>query len=506
MRATDLAPPAITPHPLPPGAPLARWPGHLVIGLERLPQAAYVWDDDDDAVVWDDGVNVPGVIPSWTNLPAGFAGPYGSRLWAADVNHTYRWDAPGTWNDVGVGYLSQVESRYVYDAPFVGSGFTDAVCDFQALTIESGEPDELGLYPPGQLTLSLANPTGEYTQRTVDGRLVYYAPGRRVAVGWVDQASVWWWLFGGRVTDWIENADGTVAVEAFTGFAELAGEPGAPWTPGTAGQLPGIRMEAILAAFGYVDARRLDLGDVALLAPVTTRAPLEELQTVALSDGGVVFCDADGTVVYRNRGWRSGRSDQTTVPALSDNVCTADAVVWDLELANADDGLATDVVLTNAATPTPVTVRSSVSQSDASAWWYQGPRYRLTHPDPDLWSTTGDGQALADFLLSVRSSPNVAIGAFSLYVNDPKQNLWALATNRRIGDRLRFVRDQVEPGGDVATLDVQLVLASIRHEITPDGWLATFTTSRSVAYLEPELWDITAFVYDQTDERNTWRY
>ena len=141
-RTLDRAVPTLTPHPLPPASPMIDWPARLHIALERLPQSAYVWDDADPTVVYDH----------------------------ADPN------------------------RYVWDAPEIGAGFTDAVCDFQLLEIDRGDPDELGLFGAAVATVSRANPSGEYSLWTVDGRLAYWAPGRAVHI-FADVDGAPWWLF-----------------------------------------------------------------------------------------------------------------------------------------------------------------------------------------------------------------------------------------------------------------------------------------------------------------------
>ena len=154
MRVADRAAPVYTPHPVGPAAPIAGWAATPRIVIERLPTYAYTWDDEDAAVVWDA---------------------------AGDV---YLWDDPAT-----------------------GGGYVDAVCDFQALEIVAGDPDELNLYPSARAVLSLDNRTGEWSQFDEAGRLVYYAPGRRLHV-LADLAGETWWLFSGLIETWDLAADG----------------------------------------------------------------------------------------------------------------------------------------------------------------------------------------------------------------------------------------------------------------------------------------------------------
>lgn len=450
-RAGDLATPAVTLHPLEPSAPMGRWPWRPVIAVELLAQDAYTWDDADPAVVW---------------------------------------DAPG---DV-----------YVYDAPKAAARLTDVTCDLISLTGETGEPDELGLFPPGRLEMTLANPVGAYSTYTADGRLVYMAPGRRIHVWAQQQPGIeQLWLWSGRVTRWAPQADGTVVVEGYTGVHELAEDVAAPWTPGTAAQLPRSRIQSIANRWRYADRVIGDVGLNPLLAPNTERSPWEEMQTVALSDGGIVANDADGSLYYRDRGWRVGRPDQATVPVFSDNVCTSvDAVIWDTELSADDDGLFNSIELVNTA---GLTATAVADPSDPGAW-YVGSEYRLTHPDPDLWTAQGAGNDLAAHLLAVSSIPAIALRQFALYLPDPQQDLWRIGLDRRLGDRVRFVHEQIGPLGLLDVLDVTLVLMFVRHEITADSWVATYSTTRAVGYSLAEQWDRTQFTYDDPDPANVWSY
>jgi hypothetical protein len=449
MRTADLAPPALTPATVPPGAPIARWPARLRIALEVLPQAAYVWDDADPTILWDD----------------------------ADPD------------------------RLVYDAPFVESGFTDAVCDFHTVLVDPGDADELALFPAVEATVTLANPDGRYTPWTTDGRLVYWAPGRRLHL-YAELDDEEWWLFSGRVARWDLGADDTVTVVAYDGFAHLADELGPDWTPGTAGQTPLTRIRAIAAQAAYPDPIDGDPGDVALTTGPTDVTPLEACQVAALSDGGIFAGDADGRLLYRDRLWRAGRDDQGAVAVFSDNVCTVPAVVWDPELTAADDGLYTRVELVNAA---DVTVTATLPAGDPAAW-YSGVTYRLTHPDPDLWPDAVVGQALADYLLAQQSTPAMSIRSFTLHLTDPKQDLWRTAIDLRRGDLVRFLHDYLDADGRPATLDVYLICSGVRHEITPEGWVATVATTRTVDWTTVELWDATRFVWDDPDPAAVWRY
>jgi hypothetical protein len=447
VRVSDAALPAVTAdtHPQP-WSPRAR----VVVALERLPFDAYVWDDDDPTVLWDD----------------------------PDPN------------------------RLVWDAALIGGGFTDVWCDMEGLEIHHGEPDDQQLLPASAATLTLRDPDGRYRLRDESGRLVYYAPGRRVAVYAILQdpvtsSSSSWWLFSGRIGTWREDLAGLVTIEAFAGVAELAQPPGRDWSAGAAGDLPVGRLNAIVAAFGYAGRKRFDTGAIPLAAFTSGDSPLEAMQRVAWSDGGIVYSDADDTLIFRDRNWRTGRTDQTAIPIVSDNVCSANVVLWEVEAVEDDARLAAKVILGNAATPQLVATATAAAATIGSNTVY-------THPDVDLWTLQGDGDALAAWILAARSESRMAIDLARIYLHDARFDYWSETIDRRIGDQVRFWHDDVF-AGELDTIDVRLILATIRHFITPAEWVVEWETTNVTAFDRVLLWDRSPYLWDDADPLNVWR-
>jgi len=391
------------------------------------------------------------------------------------------------------------EPPYVWDEPAV-SGWVDAVCDWIVADIEPGEPDDLYLYPPAQLTLTLDNADGAYTPWTADGRLTYWAPGRQIAVFAHRLADATdWWLFGGRVSSWQVNADATVTVTAFDGLSWLAQEVGGDWTPGAGGDIPAQRITAAAAAIGYPDPLRLDAGTVHLTTAPTDRSPLEAVEVAALSDGGLFYGDADGTLVYRDRGWRAGRDDQPQPWVISDNVCTVPVIVWDPLMASDDERLATDVRLVNVAGLVATATQTSIWQGDA--------RYVLAHPDPDQWSSQAEGDALAAYLLAMQGTPAMAMRSFDLHALSPNNPaVWDMAVLARPGDLVEVLHDFPDAAGNPATLDVIAVCLTVAHNLTPEAWVSSFGLSRTVDWRRVEQWDRTLYLWDDPNPLNVWRF
>jgi hypothetical protein len=444
VRATDLLPPPVAEHPARPA--WMAW--RLVIALQIVPQGPYAWDDPDLV-----------------------------------------WDQPDRW----------------WDDPNISEGFRDVFCDYTGLSLAAGEPDEHGLFRAGTAQLTLIDPgDGRYRRRGDDGRLLYYATGRRLAVYALDPDDVPWWLFSGRVTEWRDPMDSTqqITVTAYCGAAELAQDPGRDWSPGAESDFPAERAAAIVAAAAYPGAVRADFGDVPLSRPEpAATSAWELLQQAQLSDGGIVFCDADDTLVLRDRRWTAGRPDQTDVPLLTDNVCDVPGavVVWGFEATDQDEWLAASVTLQNDADP-PL-----VATATAPPTAYLNPTQRYSHPGNDLWKVQADGAALADDIIAARSVPRFGTGSAAVYLHDQRFDYWRATLDRRIGDHVRYQHVDVWTDGTESLIDAELIVATIRHDITPETWIVALETTPSIATAVPQLWDLTVFAWDDPDPANVWR-
>lgn len=445
MRGTDTAPPVIPAHAIPPGNPSASWTGKPIVGLEYLP-AGNLWDDADRTTV----------------------------VWG---NPAIRWDDPLT-----------------------ASGFSDAWCDTAGLEIVHGEPDDAELIPPSRCTLTLYDPTGKYRRRTPDGRLVYYAAGRRLCVLADDGAT--WWLFSGRIATWHELPDSYVEIVAYSIDNALAQPPGKTWSAGTDGERLGARAAAIVAGSGIAGVTlRADAGLATLAKPAAADdAALEMLERAAWSDGGVVYPDADGSLIVRDRNWRSGRADQPAArTVLSDNVCTAGYVpVWDPEYAHDDEWLAATVTLSN----TAALVATAANPAELI-----DPTLRYTHPDTDLWKTQAEGDALARWIADARGQQRPALAMARVHLHDWRlpAGVWRAMLDLRMADQIRWVHEDAWPDGALVLIDQTMVTHTIRHLLTADTWTVEIETGPAVAYTYIGMWDLTVWRWDDADPAADWR-
>lgn len=388
-----------------------------------------------------------------------FTPTHAARLsWPVDVHliierqtTDVKWDALGVyWDDPAVRW----------DVPQLTGNYNDVSCDLAGVDVEHGPPDELYLFPASSLRATLIDPDGRYSRYNPDGTLTTWQVGKRIGLIADDGES--WWLFFGRVTNWSDFGDGTIEIEAFNIPNELSAI--GTFTAGVNGDRAGVRLTAIgNKANTFDELYRFDVGTVALTAQPTDRSPYEEMQVVALSDGGILFGDNDDGLVYRDRTWRTGRTDQTRLWTFSDDVCTADAIVWNIRLNTGDSDLATEVTLSNVA---ELIAHRALSPNPYS---YASP---LVHPEPDQWTTQAEGDALAQAILDGRGVVHVVVDEFTLFVHDTDQNLWPIAVDTRIGDRFLFLHNyQVLDVTNQFALGA--VVNTIRMSINPGEWLMT---------------------------------
>ena len=417
------------------------FPAILHIGVERQPEAVYVYDD-----------------------------------------HTAFYDQPG----------------YVYDE--LGDPWpyerVDLFCQFHGLHIESGAPDAEGNFAAGLLEMTLDNRDGALSQYDAFGRLVDYGPGSAIDV-WCELDGADWWLFSGHVTAWRERSDDTVEVEAFDAFDTLNRQV-PPWDPGVYGDTPAARLTAILAEHGYTTPTRLDPGHVTLHSYQTMFTPLDEMRDVAESDGGALHVDADGTLVYRDRGWITGRPDQTDIPTFTDNYCPSPVVAWDVDMTTDDDVMVNDVTLTNVAA---VTVHHDNAASVTKLGRLSLPTQRFR----DQWITVEDGAGLAAYLVNRRSNAYLRVQSFALYLHDQSHDLWRIGIDRRLGDIVTWLHEQQTPTA-AGLIIVDLAVQQIVHDITPDTWVTTVATTRTINARIAARYDETVYDYDQADPANVYAY
>lgn len=398
---------------------------------------------------------------------------------------------PYAWDD-GVSVWDSPD-LLLWDVDLITEDWIDATCDLIGMEVTIGNPDDRLQFDSGQLVITLDNRTGKWSQYNIDGSPSAHGPGDLISV-WATDGTDEWWMFSGRIARWDELSDNVVEIEAFDAFADLAQTVGT-YTPGVAGEHTTTRLESILSLSGLSALpHTFAAGVVALTQQPTDQAPLEEMQVVVSSDGGLIYTDSDGKVITYDRTWRAGRSDQTNVPVFSFNECSTPIVVWDAVLSTNDIGLADTVILENLAK-----LQARKAQSPG-----QRGQFVLTDTQQQ-WTTQVEGDTLAAFLLTQQQRARLRVEQFDLYLLDPDQpDLWR-AIDWRLFDRLRFIHN-VKAANGSQQLDLNMLVLSISHSVTAENWVMSVQCSRSFSYVAPVVWNTELYTWNDTNPLAVWSY
>jgi hypothetical protein len=283
---------------------------------------------------------------------------------------------------------------------FDGVNPTDVSAFVLDMSSRRGRSSPLEEFPPGVCVIELDN-TGRvfdplYSSGTWFGQIL---PGRRLTVT-IDSVVV----FDGRIFNWSFRTGGQeiAIVEAEDGLAKLGRASFDAWTT-TYGDLPGTRLAAALARpeVGYSGATSLGAGVNVLQADNVSWGSnvLAYCQLVARSDLGYFFASRTNVITFLGRHSFMGVSPAVT---FSD---TGSGVEFDsVEVGFGRDQLANRVTVDRVRPLTAEEDVEQVSASDATSITTFGGTFTLALSGL-LLQSTGQAQAMADYLLSVLKDP-----------------------------------------------------------------------------------------------------
>ncbi len=241
---------------------------------------------------------------------------------------------PGTTIPIkgGIGFNQPIFGDY----PDVSWEYVSA--DIMDVNIKRGRMHELDRIEAGTAILTLKNTTGNYWRYNTASP--YYAIGGFHPLLRVHLSSEYegttYHLFDGVVESikpgWVDDRGGTTSimtvqcVDLFKAFTRLF-VFGTLQTPvGTfPSQLSSARINAVLDEMGWPDtatSRSIDTGKVtvqALTPPVGGTNAMEHLFDVAKAEGGLIFIDGLGRVVFQNRDARISSTSSATFSDASDS-------------------------------------------------------------------------------------------------------------------------------------------------------------------------------------------
>jgi len=337
-------------------------------------------------------------------------------------------------------------------------------------------------FQTGSLTLRITDQNGDFNPQNVSGP--YYnllTPMKKVQIT-ATYGSVTYPIFAGYITSYVttypqESEDVAMttiqAVDAFR-LAQLAQISTVTGT--SAGQLSGARVDDILDQISWPASQRdIDPGLTTLQAdPGTNRTALQALFTVANSEYGAIYVDADNNFVFQDRGVTAGSIGGTPTVFADDGsgIPYFDAT-WILN----------DVLIFNKATITRAGGSPQVALNQASIDKYFLHSYFL---DNLLMESDAVALDYAQAYIASRQETSIRVDAIVLDLYTPSYNSGIVAAlDLDFFDPITVKTTQ--PGGSI--LEKTLQIFGVRMNITPNSWKTTFTT------LEPV---IDAFILDDS--------
>lgn len=305
------------------------------------------------------------------------------------------------------------------------------------------------------------NPAGAYYPNLV--------PLRQIII-YATYLGVDYFLFSGFITNYDTgfrqgNEDlSTVNLRCVDGFKLLAGSSVSTVTGAPAGQLSGARVNALLDAIDWpISLRNVDTGDSTLQAdPGGSRTALDALNTVADSEFGGLFVDAEGRVDFVSR------NNLISIPATA--VYSFSDTGTDISYTNAvvafdDTNLVNDVTVTRLGG----VAQNAFDQPSIDKYFlHSGTRSGI------LVQTDAEALNQAQGILATRKDPEVRVDSISLNLyDDINPNKPLAGVDIELLDGIQVTKTM--PGSS-SVVQPSLV-QGIHHNITKSSWETTLFTS-----------------------------
>ena len=339
----------------------------------------------------------------------------------------------------------------------------------QNVAIRRGRTRILDEFEAGTATISLIDTDGTFDPDNgpYAGQLL---PLRQVRVK-ATYGGTDYFLFSGFVDDiqydYDVGADVAYVTLACTDtFRLLALDTISTVTGATAGQDTGSRIEDIFSTVVWPNSLiDIDTGDSTLQNdPGTTRSVLEAIQTATSSELGAFYMEGDGIARFVSR--RNTIKAAAATPLVFDDDGT-DISYSGISLAIDDTLLANDVTVQNeGGTPQNVSDSTSIDEFFTRS---------LSRTGLLLQS---DSEALeqAQSILAARKTPQLRIDSITLQLADGNAARTSAALTTDFYTPITINRTQ--PNGNKITRT--LIVQGISHDIRPDAWATTFSTSEQL--------------------------
>ena len=324
-------------------------------------------------------------------------------------------------------------------------------------------------FQTGNLILRIVDQNGDFNpENPASPYYTYLTPMKKVQITATYGATTYP-IFSGFITSYVttyprEAEDVTyTTIQAVDAFRLAQNAQISTVTGASAGQLSGTRINEILDEISWpASMRDVDAGLTTLQAdPGTTRTALAALTTVAQSEYGALYVNANGEFVFQDRSVTvSSIAGTPTVFADDGSGIDYNDVAWILN----------DTLIFNKATITRVGGSAQVAFNQASIDKYFLHSYFL---DGLLMQTDAVALDYAQAYVASRAETTIRCDAIVLDLYTPNYNSGIIAAlDLDFFDPITVKTTQ--PGGSV--LEKTLQIFGVNMNITPNSWKTTFTT------------------------------
>jgi len=329
-------------------------------------------------------------------------------------------------------------------------------------------------FQTGSLTLRIVDQNGDFNPQNVTGP--YYnllTPMKKVQIT-ATFNNVTYPIFSGFITSYVTTYPGESAedvaittIQAVDAFRLAQVAQISTVTDATAGQLSGTRINKILDEIDWPTSQRdIDAGLTTMQAdPGTNRTALAALTTVATSEYGALYVDANNSFIFQDRAVTVA-SIGGTPTVFADNGTGIDYfdASWILN----------DTLIFNKATITRTGGTAQVASNQASIDKYFLHSY---FQDNLLMQTDAVALDYAQAYVASRAETTIRCDAIVLDLYTPNYDTGVVAAlDLDFFDPITIITTQ--PGGSL--LEKTLQIFGVRMNITPNSWKTTFTTLEPV--------------------------
>lgn len=337
----------------------------------------------------------------------------------------------------------------------------------------------------GTASVVLSNRDGRFSAENLSGPYVVAGvtgirPWRPIRIS-ATYAGVTYRLFTGYIVDYVDtwipgHADAYVTLPCVDEWSALSAFDGLAVTPVGAGETSGARIHRVLNNAGHAGMRSISTGRVTVQATTLENNAARELDLVVDSEGGGLFVDGDGTVVFEDQYSLMETPRSNTVQAMFGDSA---AELPCADMAPVNGGL----TIKNIVSYTRVGGTAQTATDATSRALYLDKR--LTRTDL-ICETDAQALALATFDLTVYAQPKKRISAIQVLPRRSPSVLFPQVLGRRMRDLVRVVARPL--GSPTVTRDG--FISGVHHSISEATWVTDF-----------DLWDATVY---QTYSSSRW--